>query len=192
MPKLNTSTITNAMHGGTQLSAVYKGSVPIWIAGGALPTIESGSNAGFWKNTGRSASCVAGNRSFDGYVAYNFTSQSPATAEVYFEYYAYGAWQNRYSVWVPAGMPIDPTEAKPVFSYMAWSANTLCNPNGSKTWLEWTDPARIKIRDEHGESDWADTYTAEELEAYDEYIIGTYGSFEEYEESCNEGKIDNG
>ena len=32
MPALNTSTITNAMHGGTQISAVYKGSVSIWIS----------------------------------------------------------------------------------------------------------------------------------------------------------------
>ena len=32
MPKLTTSTITNAMYGGTQLSAVYKGATPIWTA----------------------------------------------------------------------------------------------------------------------------------------------------------------
>ena len=31
MPKLNINTITNAMHGSTQLSAVYKGATPIWV-----------------------------------------------------------------------------------------------------------------------------------------------------------------
>ena len=182
------------MHGGTQLSAVYHGSTPIWIAGGAMPTISAISSNGWYRNSGTSGSCIAGNMRFTGECAYNFTSESPDTAEVYFEYYSGGNWIDRYSTWMPAGWDKRMDGVCTGYEYsVPMQGKTLCtSTGGGKQWLNWPDPIRIKIRDENGATDWASTYTDEELKAHDEMIIETYGSFEEYEESCNEGKIDNG
>ena len=63
MPALNVSNITNAMYGGTQLSAVYKGSTPIWTA---APDYVLTLGRGRYVRNG-TAGCTRGNR-YDVYV----------------------------------------------------------------------------------------------------------------------------
>jgi hypothetical protein len=58
MPALNTNTITNAMYGDTQLSAVYKGDTKIWEAK-SVYTLTLG--AARWVRNG-TGGCTRGNR----------------------------------------------------------------------------------------------------------------------------------
>lgn len=63
MPALNTNTITNAMYGDTQLSAVYKGDTKIWEA---KPVYTLTLGAARWVRNG-TGGCTRGNR-YDLYI----------------------------------------------------------------------------------------------------------------------------